>query len=141
MKGEGKRDWENYYSPLRSAVFLCLSRFLSPFDEASPRFVLRQSSDRGFEAGVMLIAPLPPAGNMYSCTERCAVTRKRQRRFEQARFSSFVPKGGKVTAPQRVIEKGRERERETPTFDKSGLTSRAPNPPYPFSFLSRFASI
>lgn len=53
-------------------------------------------------------------------------------------FLLFRSKGRKSNGTAESNRKG-ERERETPTFDKSGLTSRAPSPPYPFSFLSRYS--
>ena len=68
----------------------------------------------------MLIALLPPAGNMYSCTERCAMLVN-----GDVRASSFLFcwKGRKSNGAAAVTT-GKERERERDkNFDKSGLTS------------------
>jgi len=62
-------DWENYYSLAGS------SRRLYP---------LRHRSDEGFEPGVMLIAPLPPAGNMYSRSARNVRTKTTRKRHTSA---------------------------------------------------------
>lgn len=78
-------DWENYYSLSRS----CPVVFAPP----CPR------SGRGFEPRVMLIALLPPAGNMYSRNARNVRTKTTCKRHIFAPPPSFSYLG-KVMLPR-----------------------------------------
>ena len=65
--------------------------------------------------------------------------RERARGNLDAKVNVFGTVGVCVARAKPAMERERERKRETPTFDKSGLTSRAPRPPYPFTLLLRYS--
>jgi hypothetical protein len=104
-------DWENYYSLAGS------SRRLYP---------LRHRSDGGFEPRVMLIAPLPPAGNMYSRSARNVRTKTTRKRHTSAPSPppappSLPPDPAKVGLPgERCPDENR--------------AARVTGPPVPFAW-------